>query len=142
MKYILPNFYHSYACNEVLINEFPNVDIVGFEGSFCFNIFSGGPNNNSSNTLVVYDDIVNSTSNSNKMYFIDMSNCLISSEKYFYDEFTTVVLNELADKDNIYFSIGNINFYNYLIQNYKNIKIILHPNFFFKNSFEIGLNLI
>ena len=142
MNYILPNFYHSYDCNKVILEEFPFKNIVGLEGDFCFNIFSGGPNNIYSSSLVVHEDVVQSTTDKDKIYLINMANCLISSEKYFYDEFTTVVLDELSEKNNCYFEIGNINFGYYLIKNYPNIKIILHPNFFLKHKFDIGLNFI
>ncbi len=141
MNYILPNFYTEYRCNEVILSEFSHKLITGLEGGLPFNIFFGGPNSNLTNPLVVHEDIASSIK-PNKTYFINMANCLISSEKYFYDELTTVIIEEFYQNNNFYFEVANPNFISFLVKTYPEIQLIIHHNFFLKYSFDEFLSLV
>lgn len=141
MNYILPNFYDSYVCNEIVIKEYPSLFITGLEGSYPYCIFNGSPNNTRGVDLCVHKDILKSTKQE-RLYLINLSSVIIPEEKYYHDEFTKVILEDLMDRQNLYFEVADENFVKYLASNYPHIKLILHFNYFFNHETEDALNLI
>lgn len=138
-NYILPNFFESFVCNKVLINQFQMTkNLYGVSGQFPFSIFNGGKNNNFFDEICVYDDIVKIVKeydSLNDFMLINMSNInLVSTD--FYDCFNTVVLEELSEKKNIYFSIGDLELGKFIIENFPKSQIVLDTNYTFFHSDE------
>lgn len=131
-QYILPNFYESFSCNQLLIQEFLKSKMLyGVSGTFPFSIFNGGINNNGLCDLVVYDDII-SISRSygplNDFMLIDCSNISLLSTDY-NDCFNKVMFETLSEKENVIFSIADIELGKYLIKTYPTIQLTLDANY-------------
>lgn len=138
INFILPSFYHNYTNMQELIKKY-NCNFYGIEGAYDFSIFNGRINNNRRSSFVAYENIIDSiefyNAISNNLAIIDFGNIMLNGTDYF-DTFGEIVLEALAAKPNIYFEVSDINFIKYLIENYPEIKIILHENFTIFNSEE------
>lgn len=133
INFILPDFYNSFAKNQELINEFNYKNIFyGIEGCFSFSIFNGKCNNNKTGMFVAYEDIVRSIRQyeeiSDNFTIIDFGNKYLEPFDY-EDAFGAVVLEEYADKTNVFFEVSDPNFIEYLTTVYPTIQLILHENY-------------
>lgn len=130
--YILPNFFESFSCNQVLMQEFlMTKSLYGVSGAFSFSIFNGGYNNNATTELVVYDDIVKvqkSYGPLNSFMLIDCSNIKLLQTDY-NDCFNKIMFETMIDNPNMYFSIADLGLAAYLIKTYPSIQLVLDTNY-------------
>jgi hypothetical protein len=145
LKYILPNFYNSFANNLHLFKKLmKRKNICGISGTFPFSIFYGSYNNIPYEDICLHRDIVSITENYDllsDMIIIDYGNTLLELFDY-YDLFNAVVLDEYANNDNFYFSVAQKGLIDFLIKKYPKINIILHQNYTRGNTSEVIQELI
>mgnify|MGYP006886751174 CR=1 FL=1 len=144
-KIILPNFYESFSCNQILLQEFLTTKpLYGVSGAFPFSIFTGENNNNKYCELVVYEDVINilrSYGPLNDFMIIDCTNLNLILTDY-KDSFNKMVFESISDKENVYFSIADINLAEYLIKTYPKVQLILDTNYTIFHSNEEIENVI
>lgn len=146
INFILPN---SYCALDNIIglvkeNNYQNL-FFGVEGDFAFSIFTGRVNNNCGNGFMCFEEARDCVAMyeeiSDNMAIIDFSNTQLEDFDY-WDSFGEVLLEEFADKKNIYFEVSDISFIDYLTKNYPNIQIILSENYTIFHTEEQIQNLI
>lgn len=146
INFILPNSFCDVDNNLKLIekNNYSNL-FYGVEGNFAFSIYTGRANNNLGNDFMAYIDIVRSVELyqeiSENMTIIDFSNTLLEETDY-EDAMGEVILDEFADKDNVFFELSDIDFIDFLVNKYPKIQIILHENYTIFHSEEDIQNVI
>lgn len=132
MKYILPNFYNNFLCNDLIRQQYgPYVDFDGVQGTYPFGIFYGWYNNINKEELAIYRDLLAILKDygvfANKVY-LDMGNIILKDTDY-YNCFETVILEAFAEKEDFYFEIADLNLIEFVINKFPNIQIILHQNY-------------
>jgi hypothetical protein len=137
LKYILPNFYNCYSHNVELFQTFAKTkNLCGIEGAFPFSIFYGAYNNISCENICLYDDMIPIIKDYGllaDMLILDCGNPLLEDFDY-YDLYNTVILDEYAEKNNVYFSVSQEGLIKFLIERYPKINLILHQNYTRENT--------
>lgn len=139
LKYILPNFYDSFFCNLTLAERLLKTkNICGVSGTFPFSIFNGSYNNMGKENVCVYENMHNAIEGYggllSNMIIIDYGNPFLETFDY-KDLYNKVILEEFGEKPNIYFTISDLEFANYLIEHYPMIQLILHQNYTREHTF-------
>ena len=140
MNIILSNFFNNYTYNKELINNFslsPYTQIKGVHGSFPFSFFSTGVNENIRSEVCVYPDMEGCIKNYGtlEMIILNYDDPCVDPKDY-HNNYLKVQFESFASFSNVFFSIGDLDFLNYIISTYPEAKILITDNIFSKENFD------
>lgn len=146
MNIILSGFYNYYYQNQKLIENFAlshDNCIKGVSGNFPFSFFSTGINDNRRNKVCFYSDMVGCL---DKYKFADIIILKFDdphvNPKDYHNNYLKVQFESFSDYQNLYFSIGDLKFLDYICKKYSGVKIILADSCFKNNDKKDILNAI
>lgn len=134
MNIVLSGFYNYFYQNQKLIENFalaPNINIAGAAGSFPFSFFSTGINDNSRNKICFYPNMVGCLDKYTfvELVILNFDDPAIDPKDY-HNNYLKVQFESFSGNDNIYFSIGDLKFLEYIYKTYPKAKIILADSCF------------
>jgi hypothetical protein len=129
MAIILPNFYDNFVQNNILIDGFmleDRVNILGVSGSFAHSYYKHDVNYNMYKDFVSYTEMLHCLEEYSKMecILLDFSNPYLEYKDY-HSRLAKIHFNNFAGIDNVYFIVSQIEFINYIVENYPLAKFIV-----------------